>query len=253
MSEARDTYRQFASYYDLYAGQFNEDLTMYAGFIRDDAPFLEIGCGTGRVLKHLLSKGFYGTGIDISAEMLEIARRELQQYTSEGRLELLNHDLCIKSLERQFEQVIISFYTFNYIIEEPLLFLRHLRDSMPSGGKMLIDLFIPKTLFRPELNGRQTVHTICRGNRTVELFDTRCAKDGIEDRKQVFREAGQEITINTRRRFFRPEEMTELLIQAGFENILFSPDYDLRSLSGKKDISSTASHYLVQAVACNRE
>lgn len=44
------------------------------------AKLLDVPCGTGRLAEVLLDEGFFVTGVDISAAMLEVARRKLQRY-----------------------------------------------------------------------------------------------------------------------------------------------------------------------------
>jgi len=74
-------YGRFARYYDLiYSGKDYEretriimDLVKRAGVKGRD--LLDVGCGTGRHAVLLSEKGFKVTGIDLSPEMLKIARR----------------------------------------------------------------------------------------------------------------------------------------------------------------------------------
>lgn len=111
-------YGRFARYYDAYAGGFKDDIPFYMHFINAGTDILEAGCGTGRVLKPLLDAGCYVTGIDISADMLGIAKKKLAAYIKTGRLELLQHDLCTNPIEKTFSRVFVTFYTFNYFIED---------------------------------------------------------------------------------------------------------------------------------------
>lgn len=67
---SQETYKSFARYYDLYVGDFDADLPLYKSLCSREHRVLEIGCGTGRVLRALLQAGVCVTGVDISDDML---------------------------------------------------------------------------------------------------------------------------------------------------------------------------------------
>jgi ubiquinone/menaquinone biosynthesis C-methylase UbiE len=70
-------YKAFAEYYDAYVADFEADFEIYLRMIKPGLKVLEIGCGTGRVLKPLLESGASIIGVDISHEMLVLARNKL--------------------------------------------------------------------------------------------------------------------------------------------------------------------------------
>lgn len=57
---SQETYQRFAQYYDLYVGDFNADLPLYRSLCAPEHRVLEIGCGTGRVLRAVLEAGCCG-------------------------------------------------------------------------------------------------------------------------------------------------------------------------------------------------
>ena len=59
-----------------------ERRTLRRAFSRVDrsAKVLDLPCGTGRLAETLLGDGFHVVGVDISAPMLEVARRKLQRF-----------------------------------------------------------------------------------------------------------------------------------------------------------------------------
>jgi len=81
---SKDTYKLFAEYYDLYAGNYAEDLEFYKSLCNKQDRILEIGCGTGRILKPFLLSGYKITGVDISDEMLKIANGKLREFEQSG-------------------------------------------------------------------------------------------------------------------------------------------------------------------------
>ena len=73
---SQETYKRFVQYYDLYVEDFNADLPLYMDLCDPEHNILEIGCGSGRVLRALLEEGCRVTGIDISDDMLRVAETE---------------------------------------------------------------------------------------------------------------------------------------------------------------------------------
>lgn len=78
------TYAIVAENYDRYVPPVTEDpqdralLTAFADLVHADGggPVADLGCGTGRVTSFLATAGLDVSGVDLSPEMLEIARRE---------------------------------------------------------------------------------------------------------------------------------------------------------------------------------
>jgi 2-polyprenyl-3-methyl-5-hydroxy-6-metoxy-1,4-benzoquinol methylase len=74
-----DPYAEIAELYDLEHDEFHDDLQFYLHSIAAVGdPVLELGCGTGRLLRPIADAGFHVTGLDRSAPMLERARRSLR-------------------------------------------------------------------------------------------------------------------------------------------------------------------------------
>jgi len=113
--QSADTYSKFALYYDAYVGKFDLDIPLYLHLTEGSSHILEIGCGTGRVLKPLLAKGHRVTGVDISPEMLKVAGQKLSPHITSGQLDLVEHNFCMSALKGVYDRILITFYTFNYL------------------------------------------------------------------------------------------------------------------------------------------
>jgi len=224
-----NAYNKFAKYYDAYVNDFKDDLNLYRSFCDKNDKILEVGCGTGRVVKYLLEKGLSDiTGVDISEEMLALAREKLSKHFSVKTLNLEKHDFSLEPLKGSFNKVFVTYYTFNYIIDKPDKFLRNIYLSIGNDSLITIDLFYPMLFLDPgsdnvwiekELNLRES--------KTIAL---RCKKsfDGtFEHRILVFVEDGKTTTVETSRRFYSREEIEELLHKAGFGNIKVIYGYSL--------------------------
>jgi SAM-dependent methyltransferase len=92
LSPTRATYATVAESYDDFAPPVREDvedralLTAFAD-LAGGGPVADLGCGTGRVTAYLASLGLDVSGIDLTPEMLAIARRDHPELRfSEGSL-----------------------------------------------------------------------------------------------------------------------------------------------------------------------
>ncbi len=56
-------------------------------FAKPGGRALDVGCGTGFLLKHLAERGFWGVGIDLSDESVGIARERLVEMGASNRLD----------------------------------------------------------------------------------------------------------------------------------------------------------------------
>lgn len=219
---SKDTYQKFAAYYDSYVVNYKQDISMYRTFCSAGDNVLEIGCGTGRILKALAELDVKLTGVDISPEMLEIASCKLKNYP----IEFLIHDFSGKPFnEERFNKVFITFFTFNYIIDQPVVFLSNVFKSMENNSSLIIDFFYPKTLGNKSMDNVWISQTLDFKGKPVVLKDKRTVKEGIERRIQVFE--GEDITkIETIRKYYCPAEVRKLLESIGFTGICFSADYN---------------------------
>lgn len=65
-------YKKIARFYDAIHAELTDDIPFILELAEDvGSPILELGCGTGRVLKPLALNGFEVVGVDESAEMIE--------------------------------------------------------------------------------------------------------------------------------------------------------------------------------------
>ncbi len=110
-------------------------------FFPEAKTLLELGCGTGDVLKGLKTK-FRLTGIDSSREMLKIARGKLP------RAEFLHGDIRAPIRGRKFDAVICVYDTLNHV---PLFsgwkkVFRSASAMLDSNGIFIFDVNTPYKL-----------------------------------------------------------------------------------------------------------
>jgi SAM-dependent methyltransferase len=243
---SQETYTGFARYYDLYVGKFIADLPLYRFYCRPGSKVLEIGCGTGRVLRALLETGAIVTGVDISGEMLAVARQKLAGSLEARQLVLLNHDFRVHSLDETFGLIIVSFYTFNYLLaeDEQYRFLTNVRSCLAPQGALLMDLFYPQPLARPESVGQWTESTMAGNGCNIVLQQKRCMIGTVEERVQIYQEGDRRDEIVTNRRYVSKQEAATLLSRAGFVSVRVSDGYALDELHPVGEMEATGSSFV---------
>ncbi len=161
-------FRELARYYDSIASfkDYRAESAALERLVRrfrrsNGRDWLDVACGTGRHLEHL-RKHYRVVGIDLSREMLRIARDRLP-----GE-ELRRGDMRTFRLERQFDVVSSLFSAIGHLRSESEVrtalanFARHLKP----GGVVLVEPWISPDMFQPghvhALSGRTSDGVIAR-------------------------------------------------------------------------------------------
>ena len=142
-------YSEFAKYYDLIysfknykkeALRVKELVSKYK--VSTGKDLLDVGCGTGHHLEYLKDE-FYCMGVDISDEILEVAKRNVKGVT------FAQADMTRLNLGKQFDVITCLFSSIGYVktyanLERTLEgFARHLK----TGGVVLIEPWFTKSTF----------------------------------------------------------------------------------------------------------
>lgn len=248
MQDQQAIERCFAEFYSSFAADFSEDLPLYQELAaKYPGPVLEIGCRTGRVASRLARLGHEICAVDTSRPMLEIARERLEILGD--RVRLADFDLRQGALYDGFHVVLATHYTFNSLIEieEQRLFLRHVSRSMGSPGVIAIDLFCPLSIARPDSVGEWRLIERRCGDVELACRDKReMLTPLLERRTQVFRlNGGPESEMVSYRRYVPPQQATNLMQEAGFENIRWLQGYDLSTARPVGDGDRPDGPYLI--------
>jgi ubiquinone/menaquinone biosynthesis C-methylase UbiE len=138
-------YDRFAWLYDIEYNNIVEDIPFYIEIFKDiEAPILELGCGTGRLLIPLAKEGHKITGIDISQKMLDIAKKKLSLEDPEIRnmVSLIKGDMRSFELNTLFGGVLIAFNSFMHLltIEDQDKCLESIYRHLIPRGRLIISI-----------------------------------------------------------------------------------------------------------------
>lgn len=128
---------------------YDKEFGLYANLLKQHQAksLLEIGCGSGHLAKRFTDQQYDYRGVDISPQMLDIARRRCPQTQFEQA------DMRTITTNRQFDAVLITARSISYIIhnQEILSTFRHIGQCLSTNGKLIFD-FIDAATFLPDVD-----------------------------------------------------------------------------------------------------
>lgn len=140
------SYQQFAFYYD----QLMEDAPygQWIDFFEETiqsldakvANVLDVGCGTGSISVRLAQKGYDVTGIDLSEDMLAMAREKSIQ--SNAPVRFFQQDMTALEGLNLFDAAVIFCDSLNYIVseEDVLNTFQSINSHLKEEGLLLFDV-----------------------------------------------------------------------------------------------------------------
>ncbi len=127
-----DVFSTSAEYYSKKENLFPQERVVIERYFRKKGgKVLDLGCGTGRTTYHLYRMGYRVVGVDISEEMVRIARRKYPY------IDFYVGDACSLSFkDESFDYVLFSFNGIDYIYPESnrIAALREVYRVLRPGG-----------------------------------------------------------------------------------------------------------------------
>jgi ubiquinone/menaquinone biosynthesis C-methylase UbiE len=175
---------------------------------------LDVACGYGRIANRLAARGMRVTGLDITPQFLELARKD----AAERRVyvDYVHGDMRALPFSQQFDAVLCFFTAFGYFDDAGCRkTLEEFRRVLHPGGRVLIDI--------------NNIWAILRGFTPAVIEE----RDGalLIDRRRIdpvaSRVVSERIVVrggNTKRaeyfvRFFTFTELRDWLLAAGFASV----------------------------------
>ena len=236
-----DPYALLPELYDLEHAQFADDIDLYlrlAEVVGD--PILELGCGTGRVLKPLAAAGHRVTGIDRSPPMLSRARSTVLESGFSERVALMEGSMTEpdRASGGPFGLVIFSLNGLMHLPDraEQRAALSAAHRSLDPRGMLVIDALNPTPDVLATFDGRVQHEGAWRkaDGTTIDRFSSRIhspAEQRIETELwyDLIDPAGHVQRVRSRfpMRYVVPSEIELMLEVAGFVEWTLYGSYDL--------------------------
>lgn len=208
--------------YDIINSRITEqDLPFYLDSIKKYGdPILELACGTGRLTIPIKEEGYAITGVDISEDMVNEARKKAR----EKKIDITIHveDIRDFDLQNKFSLVILPFNSICHLHDYESIFscLTCIKKHLRHDGRFIIDVFNPS--FEHLTRDKETIALIgeyALHNQKVKITESNIYNhaDQINYIKWHYDIEGVETTIDLNMRMFYPQELDNYLKCAGFK------------------------------------
>lgn len=150
-----ESYKRFASYYDVimedvpYEKWVNNILYLCEKYKSVPRLILDLGCGTGIATDIFQKKGYDLIGVDISEEMLSMAREK------NANILFLNQDMCEFELYGTVDLIYSICDSINYLIED---------EDIIDTFKLVNNYLNPQGLFIFDLNTKYKFERVLGNN-----------------------------------------------------------------------------------------
>lgn len=133
---AVDTYNKIAREYDKEFGDDYSDTPYIDKFLNylEGKTVLDIGCGVGNLTKYIMDRGFYIEGIDLSKEMLNIAK---EKYSDIKFYEMNMKEI---TLSKKYDGIMLAYSLFHLTKKEVIEVLPKFYNLLNNNGKILLIL-----------------------------------------------------------------------------------------------------------------
>ncbi|XVH31824.1 class I SAM-dependent methyltransferase [Haloferacaceae archaeon DSL9] len=126
----------WARFYDAALPPDRPDRPFFVDYCRDaDGPVLELGCGTGAIYLELLEAGVDAYGIDLSAAMLNVLRRNATERGVEPKVR--RADIADFSFDFEFDTVVAPLNVVRHVasLDDQRAAFRNVSDALGDGGR----------------------------------------------------------------------------------------------------------------------
>ena len=145
-------YEAFAGLYDVLMDDVDYDAwaNYYLELIRrlgvEPRTLCDCACGTGSMSVRFAGRGLRVTGVDLSGDMLELARRKALEHGVQ--VMFVRQDMCALALPRPVDALVCGCDGVNYLLDDDRLraFFTRARESLKPGGALAFDISSPSKL-----------------------------------------------------------------------------------------------------------
>jgi SAM-dependent methyltransferase len=239
--------RGYASAYDaMYADKdYEAEVSLVEdafGRFADGGPVrsvLDLGAGTGNHSLVLARRGYEVAGVDLSYEMVEIARSKAAEAGLD--VEFRQGDLRTVDVDRRFDAVLLMFAVIGYqrTIDDVRAALANARRLLRTGGVLFFDLWYGPGVLSDPPETRERVIDTPEGPLTRRVTSELDVPQQLCAVHYALSGAGRDATETHIMRFFFPAELELFLEAAGFRLRTISKVDDLDRPAGTESWTAT--------------
>jgi SAM-dependent methyltransferase len=230
---AMTLYKELAKYYfdiENYGRDFPSELEFLKELFAKHriSNILDLGCGTGEHVSGLSSAGFKTLGVDISPEMIDIAKHRFPMS------DFTISDMLTYHSDLQYDSVISTFGTFNYLLDDEsvLIFLNNVNASLKQAGIFVVEIWNAEPIQRIKKRPLSLVSTVkshgtvIQRNRGFKL--TQKEESFIVEVNYVYNLNNKDVRDKHTMRVFYQSEIANYMKKAKFEimNIFSNYKYE---------------------------
>ena len=189
---------------------------LYLNNVKPDASILELGCGTGTMTALLSEDGFDISGIDLSEDMLRIAREKYPEIVFDRM------DMRELAVEKKKDVIISVADSMNYLesADDMTQVMKCVKESLLPGGVFIFDLktefFFKYTVGDRTFRGKEKSFSYVWKNQYNEeekyhLYDVSIIRKGPDKKRTIHNEVHKQ-------RVFSAEEIKTAAQAAGFSH-----------------------------------
>ena len=144
-------------YHEMYQHIFDYDkeFCFYDSILKKNSckKILEVGCGAGMLARRFLENGYNYLGLDLSVEMLDIARTEVKQD------QFVHGDMRNLSFNQEFDSVLITGRSLAYVTDNKGILdtLNGIHKSLNENGLFVFGVFEANGIFDNFNDFEQTI------------------------------------------------------------------------------------------------
>jgi len=175
---------------------------------------LDLGCGFGRHAIPLAERGYAVTGLDLSQDLLDVARQLGERLRV--HVDWLQRDMRDLSGLEAFDGCVCLYTAFGYFADdENLAVLRAVRDVLAPEGRLLLHVNNSLALVPhlPEESWSEGPRGVRRESHRYDAMTGRVISD-----RTLYANQGERLSLPTSSvRLYAPHELGQMLREAGFE------------------------------------
>ena len=241
----RPFYGEYAWAYDLLAARPVERMCdgieelLNARGVRVGARVLDAGCGAGTFTAELARRGYRLCGLDLSAEMLAVARGRVK----DAALALVRGDILALPFGRQTFDAVLCRGVLNDFLDDAsrAAALTACAGALRPGGTFVMDVrewdaSVRRKTLEPVLEKMVSTPHGTLTFRSVTRLDHRTRQLHISEQHTLKTSGGESVSdYDFVMRCWTREELQSRLTAAGFESVEYFGGYDRGSVIGETD------------------